>query len=294
MDTSPDGVSVLGLGAMGSALAAGFLAAGHRTTVWNRTPGRAAAPALRGAVVAGSAAQALTASPLTVVCLSTYDAVREVLEPLPGAVAGRTVVNLTSGPPVDGQRMAQWAERCGAGYLDGVLMTTPDRVGTPGALQLYAGPAALFRAHEPTLAALGDALHVGEDHGLPSVYDTALLGLMWSTLTGWLLGSALIGADGPGGGVPATAFTDVAARWMKTVETFMRDGARQVDAGHTPGGQFPLDLHLMTMDVLVHACELRGIDPQLPRAHRALVHRAVMEGHGSDSFARLIGYLRDP
>ncbi len=33
-------VTVLGLGAMGTALARAFLAAGHPTTVWNRTPGR--------------------------------------------------------------------------------------------------------------------------------------------------------------------------------------------------------------------------------------------------------------
>ncbi|MFD4375859.1 NAD(P)-binding domain-containing protein, partial [Streptomyces sp. NPDC058527] len=35
-------VTVIGLGSMGSALAAAFLAAGHPTTVWNRTPERAA------------------------------------------------------------------------------------------------------------------------------------------------------------------------------------------------------------------------------------------------------------
>ena len=39
----PAGVTVLGLGAMGSALAATLLDAGHDTTVWNRTPERARA-----------------------------------------------------------------------------------------------------------------------------------------------------------------------------------------------------------------------------------------------------------
>ncbi len=33
-------VTVVGLGPMGRALAGAFLAAGVRTTVWNRTPGR--------------------------------------------------------------------------------------------------------------------------------------------------------------------------------------------------------------------------------------------------------------
>lgn len=61
-------VTVLGLGAMGSALAAATLAAatlaaGHPTTVWNRTPGHAEAlaaagaraPTVREPVVAGGA-----------------------------------------------------------------------------------------------------------------------------------------------------------------------------------------------------------------------------------------------
>ncbi|MER5356332.1 NAD(P)-binding domain-containing protein [Kitasatospora sp. NPDC002551] len=35
-------MAVLGLGLMGRALAGAFLHAGHPTTVWNRTPGKAA------------------------------------------------------------------------------------------------------------------------------------------------------------------------------------------------------------------------------------------------------------
>ncbi|KNB52097.1 NAD(P)-dependent oxidoreductase [Streptomyces caatingaensis] len=286
-------VSVLGLGAMGSALAGAFLAAGHRTTVWNRTPAKAEPPAARGAERAGSAAEALAASPLAVVCVSTYDAVLDVLEPAAAALAGRTVVNLTSGPPGDGRQTAEWAARHGvAGYLDGVVMSTPAGIGRPDALLLHAGPVSVFEAHRPVLAALGDPVHVGEDHGLPSVYDTALLGLMWGALTGWLHSTALMRADPGGGGVTATAFTEVAGRWMKTVGAFMDEAARQVDSGRTPGGDFPLDLHLMTMDILVHASELRGIDAGFPELVRELVRKAVDDGHGGDGYARLIGYLR--
>uniref|UniRef100_UPI003FD7A721 NAD(P)-dependent oxidoreductase n=1 Tax=Streptomyces luteireticuli TaxID=173858 RepID=UPI003FD7A721 len=284
-------VSVLGLGAMGSALAGAFLAAGHRTTVWNRTPEKAEPLTARGATGARTAVEALAASPLTVICVSTYDAVLEVLEPSAAALGGRTVVNLTSGPPGDGRQTAVWAGRQGAGYLDGVVMSTPGGIGNPDVLLLYGGPSAVFAAHRPVLGALGDPVHVGEDPGLPSIHDTALLGLMWSTLTGWLHSTAIVGAD-VGGGVTATAFTDVALRWMKTVGAFMNDCARQVDSGRTPGGDFPLDLHLTTMDILVHASELRGIDPEFPELFRGLVRKAMADGHGGESYARLIGYLR--
>ena len=47
-------VTVIGLGAMGSALASALVRAGHPTTVWNRTP-----RAVEGAKVASSVAEAV-------------------------------------------------------------------------------------------------------------------------------------------------------------------------------------------------------------------------------------------
>lgn len=285
-------VTVLGLGPMGAALAGAFLAAGHRVTVWNRTPGKAGALVAEGAAEAPSAARAAAASPLTVVCLATYDAVHAVLAPAAGALAGRTVVNLTSGSPVHARRTDAWAGRHGIRYLDGVVMTTPQGIGTPDVLLLFGGPQAGFDDCRGTLAALGDPVHLGTDPALPSVHDTALLALMWGTLTGWLHGAALLGADGPGGNVTATAYTAVADRWMKTVRTYMTTYAPHIDAGRYPGGEFPLRLHHMTMDIVAHAGELRGASSGLPELCQGLVGRAIEAGHGDDSFARLIEFIR--
>ncbi|GAA3079292.1 hypothetical protein GCM10020000_76170 [Streptomyces olivoverticillatus] len=46
-------VTVIGLGAIGTALAGALVAAGHRTTVWNRTPGKGDALVEMGAVELG-------------------------------------------------------------------------------------------------------------------------------------------------------------------------------------------------------------------------------------------------
>lgn len=285
-------VTVVGLGPMGAALAGAFVAAGHRTTVWNRTPGKADALAEKGAVTAATAAEAVAASPVTVVSLATYEAVDEVLRPLADALAGRTLVNLTSGPPVCARATAAWAESAGADYLDGVVLTTPSGIGSRAFLQLYSGPQAVFEGHRETLAALGDPVYVGADTALPSVYDTALLCQMWSTLTGWLHSVALIGADGPGGNVTATRYTEVANRWMDTVRFFMSTYAPQIDSGQYPSGDFPLDLHRMTIEVLVHASELRGAGSGLPELFKALTQQAISAGHGSDSYARLVEFVR--
>ncbi|MFI9719268.1 NAD(P)-dependent oxidoreductase [Streptomyces sp. NPDC052396] len=283
-------VTVMGLGSMGSALAGAFLAGGHRTTVWNRTPGRAEALAGRGAEPAATPAEAVRAGELVVVCLATYETVHRVLGPVAVHLAGRTLVNLTSGTPEEAREMAAWAGRHGAGYLDGAIMTTPPGIGDPTAMLLYSGPRSAFEAGRDALAALGDPLYLGPEAGLASLYDTALLGVMWSALTGWLHGVALVGADG-GAGTSAVAFTEVANRWLGAVSGFAAAYAPQVDAGAYPGDDATLDVHLAAIGHLVSAGAARGIDSGLPAVFQDLVGRAVAAGHGKDGWARLVEFL---
>ncbi|ARZ67902.1 NAD(P)-binding domain-containing protein [Streptomyces sp. HU2014] len=282
-------VTVLGLGQMGTALADAFLAAGHPTTVWNRSAGRADGPVARGARLAGSPAEAVAASPLVVVCLSTYDVVREVLAGSAGVLRGRTLVNLTSGSPEQARETAAWAAEHGIDYLDGAIMSTPPGIGSPAVMLLHSGSPAAFAAHEGTLRSLGEPVHLGEDAGTASLYDTALLGMMWATLGGWLQGAALTGADG----IAATAFTPVAIRWMTAVCGFMNTYAPQIDAGAYPGDDATLDVHLASVEHLVQASAARGLDVEVPGLFKAFMERAVAAGHGGDSYARLIDVVRN-
>ncbi|MYV58848.1 NAD(P)-binding domain-containing protein, partial [Streptomyces sp. SID4931] len=91
---SPTPLTLLGLGAMGAALARTWLAAGHPLTVWNRSPGRTAELAAAGARVAATAAEAVAASPLVVTCLLDDASVREALAE--ADLTGRDLVDLTT------------------------------------------------------------------------------------------------------------------------------------------------------------------------------------------------------
>ncbi|GHF38259.1 3-hydroxyisobutyrate dehydrogenase [Streptomyces mashuensis] len=278
-------VTVLGLGSMGSALAGSFLSAGHQVTVWNRTAARAEPLVARGAAAAATAGEAVAAAPLVVACVLDYDALRTLLAGHEAALAGRTLVNLTSGSPEQARETAAWAAGHGIAYLDGAIMNTPPHIGAPGTMLLYSGdPAALARHHD-TLAALGDPVDLGEDAGRAGLYDTALLGLMWATLGGWLHGVALAAADG----VPATEFTPVANRWLSgAVAGFLSAYAPQTDARSYPGDDATLDVHLAAMQHLLHASRDRGVDTALPELFARQTERAIAAGHGADSYARLI------
>ncbi|TGB00720.1 NAD(P)-binding domain-containing protein [Streptomyces sp. MZ04] len=283
-------VTIIGLGNMGSALAATLLDAGHPTTVWNRSPGKAAALVDRGARLAANPQEAIAASPLIVACVLDHDALHAVVAPVAaaGGLAGKALVNLTSGSPEQADEAAAWAGSLDLGYLDGAIMTTPPGVGSPEMMFLYSGSGDVFEAHRPALAALGDPLYLGEEPGRASLYDVALLGLMWATFTGWLHGTALLGKD-----TEATDFTPVAIRWLThAVAGFLTTYAPQVDAGHYPGDDATVDVQIATIDHLIHAAADRGIDNALPELLKATMERARAAGHGSDSYASVIEVLR--
>ncbi|MFE9775531.1 NAD(P)-dependent oxidoreductase [Streptomyces sp. NPDC005931] len=283
-------VSVIGLGSMGSALASVLLEQGHEITVWNRSAPKARPLADRGARLAATPGEAIAASPLTIACVLDYEALHDVLDPVTGSLAGKVLVNLTSGSPEQAREAATWARSHAAGYLDGAVMTTPPGVGNPEMMFLYSGSRAVFEAHRPTLASLGDPLYLGSDPGLASLYDAALLGLMWSTMTGWLHGTALVGAEQ----TPATSFTPVAVRWLTTVAGFLTTYAPQVEAGRYPGDDATVEVQIAAIGHLIHAAAARGIDNTLPELLKSVMERTRDAGHGAESYASVIEVLRNP
>ncbi|MEU3189437.1 NAD(P)-dependent oxidoreductase [Streptomyces sp. NPDC006992] len=290
MNAEHQTVTVIGLGSMGSALAAALLDRGHPTTVWNRSADKTRSLAERGAHPATTPQEAIRVSPLILACVLDYEALHSVLEPAAADLTGKVLVNLTSGSPEQAQEMAVWARSHGADYLDGAIMTTPPGVGSPEMMFLYSGPPAVFEAHRPTLAVLGDPLHLSDDPGMASLYDAALLGLMWSTMTGWLHGTALVGAEQ----TPATAFTPIAIRWLTAVAGFLATYAPQVDAGRYPGDDATVDVQITAIEHLLHAAASRGVDNALPELLKSIMERARAAGHGADSFASVIEALRKP
>ncbi|MEU8898449.1 NAD(P)-binding domain-containing protein [Nocardia sp. NPDC048505] len=281
-------VTVLGLGLMGRALAAGLLAAGHTTTVWNRTPGKAGELVAAGARPAATAAAAVRASALTIVCLTDYPAVYELLDT--ADLTDRTLINLTSGDSAQARTAARWAEQRGARYLDGAIMAVPPVIGTAEAVLLYSGPRADFETHEPTLAALGTASHLGDDHGLASLYDVAGLAMMWSVLNAWLQGTAMLRTAG----VDAATFAPFARQIAAGVAEWLPGYAEQIDRGAYPAEVSALATDARAMVHLVEESEALGVNAELPRLIKAMADRAIAAGHGDEQYPVLIKEFGKP
>ncbi len=189
-------VSVLGLGAMGTALAQALLAAGHEVTVWNRTAARAEALAAEGATVAATAAQALTAAELVILCVLDDAAVREHVEPAVESLRGRVVVNLTTTSPEQARALGRWAEAERIAWIDGGIMAVPSMIGGPDAFVLYSGAAAAFAKYRTVLEVFGRAEFVGADPGAAAMYDVSILGGMYAMFAAFAQGGAMVRTTG--------------------------------------------------------------------------------------------------
>jgi 3-hydroxyisobutyrate dehydrogenase-like beta-hydroxyacid dehydrogenase len=288
---SPVPVTVVGLGAMGRAVAGAFLRAGHPVTVWNRSPGRAGELVAAGATEAPELAAAVAASPLVVVSLLDQRVSGEVLRPVAAELAGRTLVDLTSDTPERAREAGEWAAAAGIAYLDGAIMVPVDVVGSPEAMVLYSGPADVFAAARPALAALGgDARHLGEDLGLAALYDLAMLGFFYSAMAGLVSGFALVGSEG----VRAADFVPFAEGIVSILPAIAAGTAAEVDSGDYAVSTGNVVMEAAGVGHVVAAARARGLDTGVIGAVKDLLDRAIAAGHGAHEFSSVVEVVRKP
>ncbi|MFC7549763.1 NAD(P)-dependent oxidoreductase [Plantactinospora sp. GCM10030261] len=289
MQTDPERVSVLGLGAMGGVLAAAVVKAGHRTTIWNRSAGRADGLVAAGAIEAGTAAEAVRAGELVVVCLFDHASIHEVLDPVAADLAGRTIVNVTTTTPAQARELAGWAERLGARYVDGGIMAVPEMIGGPDSLVLYSGAQEAFDRHRHVLDRWGRSEFQGSDAGLASLVDLAMLAGMYVMFAGFLHGAAMVAPAG----IPARRFAALSAPWLTAMTTAFDGYAEVIDGGDytVPGQQ---TLVFSDLGDIVDASVAQGVDPSAVAMVQQLIRRQIDAGYGADGFARIYESLRSP
>lgn len=290
-DPKTTSVTVLGLGAMGQALAGAFLKAGYPTTIWNRSAGKGDDLVARGATRAASAAEAVRAGEVVLVCVVDYDASQAILEPLAADLSGRVLVNVTSDSPERAREAADWAAEHKIAYLDGSVMIPTVMVGTPEALLFYSGDEAAYQQHEELLRSLGGkSAYVGADHGLAAVYDLSMLDFFWTSMAGLVHGYALAGKDG----VPASSVAPFLQSHLSLLAMVIGEMAKDMDRGVYPGEEGNLAMELAGVEHILHAAERRGLDASVLRGVRDVAKRAVDLGHGADGWTAIVEGIRNP
>ncbi|GAA1651527.1 NAD(P)-dependent oxidoreductase [Actinoplanes couchii] len=260
-------IAVLGLGHMGTALAARLVEQGHPVRTWNRTPGRR----VPGAEPADSPALACADADVVITMLTDESAVRAVLaEAYPRS--GTTVIEMSTIGP-DGVRRVADSLPAGVSMIDAPVAGSVGAA-TSGTLRILAGgdPATVDRV-EPVLAALGTVHRCGP-LGRGAAYK---LILNTATITGLAVVADAVAVARAVGVARPEALALLAASPLAALATRAAGG---------PGSSFAVTMAAKDLNLA------RAATPEpLPAAEAAatLLTRAASAGQGAADISAITG-----
>lgn len=171
-------LTMIGLGAMGSALARAFLGAGHSVTVWNRSASKMEPLLVLGANTVTSISEAIKASPIVVVCIDNYELSKNLVSEnnLGKSLSGRTLIQLSTGSPKEASEFEEFLLEFDCEYIDGAIMAYPEEIGGKDTRFLFAGSEETYHRCQPFLRSLGgDLRYLGSNISGAAALDMALL-----------------------------------------------------------------------------------------------------------------------
>ena len=283
-------VTVIGLGAMGSAIAAALLESGFDVTVWNRSAGRAGSLVEKGAHAAGGADAAVDASPVTIICIDDYRATRGLLDQpaVARTAAGRTFVQFSTGTPQEAREGERWAKAHGAAWLDGAILAYPREIGHSG-LVFVAGDGSAFEMQRPVLSALSDQLrYLGPAVGAAAALDLAVLSYYIGSHLGMVHGALICESEG----VEPDMMTSV------IVDSLPSDATEIAHLGEAlarndfsrPGAS--LGVYSGILDRLLAQARDAGVNAEIAAFADKLVKRGMAAGFAEEEIVSIIRILR--
>lgn len=192
-------VGYIGLGALGSELAARFLPT-HELNVWDLSEQAVARLVQRGARGAAAAREVACASDVVFLCLPRTADVRTALFSEHGVVAGLSrqtlVIDQTSGIPGETREIAAQLAARGIAMIDAAVSASPQVVPLGQAKLMVAGPGQAIEQARPALMAIAEAVYwcgerVGDGQAMKTVNNAMNAGCRIGTLELAALGRKL-------------------------------------------------------------------------------------------------------
>jgi 3-hydroxyisobutyrate dehydrogenase-like beta-hydroxyacid dehydrogenase len=283
-------IGFIGLGQMGSGMAARLIENGHELTVWNRT--RAAAEPLRneGAKVAHEAAETLQAD--IVITMLADDAAIEAVwlaEKLVERVGGATIhLNMASVSLRMAERLIALHESSGSAYVSAPVFGRP-HAARAGQLDIVAaGPRDALTRCVPLFELLGKQwFDLGERAAHANIVKIARNYLLGTIIESLGEAFALVGRSG----VAPTQFLEIITSTSMNAPAYKNYGGLMVAPPASP--TFTLKLGMKDVELALQA----GGDTGVPMPMAALVREqhvaAIAHGYGDRDWAALGNYVMD-
>ena len=280
-------VTLIGLGAMGVAIARTLIDRGCDLTVWNRSVDKAEELRDAGAAVAESLASAIESSPRIMVCIHGYSNTRALLDdpdiiPL---LSGRTLVQMSTGAPAEAREAEGWIHGHGGHYLDCSIMVYSPSIGTGTGQILVAGPREVYDDCAGYIDHLGgDIRYLGATIGAAAALDMAIVSRLVTRTVAIVYGVHICESEGVSLEEYASMFPegDRAHHLARIIDG--GDFDRNIQS--TVGTSLEAAAAIKSM-----ACDL-GINTELPDFILGLYQRAVAAGYRDKDSASLVEVLR--
>jgi 3-hydroxyisobutyrate dehydrogenase-like beta-hydroxyacid dehydrogenase len=284
-------VSVIGLGSMGSTLARELLRNGYRVTVWNRTSAKAEPLVQDGAVLAHNPASAVAESPIVVVCVDDYDTTRKILDmkDVAPALAGRTLVQLSTGSPQDARDSEAWARGLDAEYLDGAILATPSQMGRADTTIFVSGADSTFRKNEPLFKSLGgNIIYLGEQVGSASALDSAVLSFLFGGILGFFHGSLICESEG----IRVDSFGAMVADIAPVIGEMIKRQGEVIQTGTYEKPEASVRICAKAFELYMRQAREARINSDFPKFGLGIFKKAMAAGYGEEAVGAVIKALR--
>ena len=276
---------MLGLGAMGRAIAQRLLEAGHDLSVWNRTPGRDEELVTAGATRADTPADAVRDAGVVVTMLTDPPALEQVLFGPEGAASAippnATLIEMSTVGPT---AIASAAERLSVPVLDAPVLGSVPSVEAGRLVILVGGDRAVFDRHVELLSVLGTPMYVGPSGSgawLKLVNNAASI----ATLVA--LGELLALTDRAGLGTDAVLASLEAGPLASLVERW-----RPRLMGEDQSSYFRLALARKDLAIVFDEAGREGVDLTVAETSAARCDEAIGAGLGDEDFGAIVPFLR--
>jgi 3-hydroxyisobutyrate dehydrogenase len=279
-------VAVLGLGAMGRAIAARLLGAGHDVRVWNRTPGRDDELVAAGARRSTTPADAVREADVVITMVTDPPALEAVLFGPDGAAPAipdsATLIDMSTVGPTE---ISSVVERVApVAVLDAPVLGSVPSVESGSLVILAGGDHAVFERHTELLALLGRPIHVGPSGSgamLKLVNNAASI----ATLVA--LGELLALTDRAGLGIDAVLQSMEAGPLASLIERW-----RPRLKGEDQSSYFRLALARKDLAIVFDEAEREGTELTVAQTAAARCDDAIEAGLGDEDFGAIVPFLR--
>lgn len=286
-------VTVIGLGLMGATLAHLLVKQDYQVTVWNRTIEKAEPLGREGAVIAPSAAEAVGASPFVVICVYDYKAANEIInaKETASALAGKIIIQLTTGSPQEARESEIWARQQGADYIDGAILAVPNQMGKPDTMILASGAQRAFERSEEILKIFGGKVnYLGEKIGSASAMDLAVLSYTYGAALGFFHGVRI----GEVENFQPDSFGAIIADFSPTIGEFVKYESEVIQKEDFSATESPIRISIEAVERILKTARESEINTEFPMFASSIFQQANRAGYADEELAALIKVFRLP